>query len=141
MNKEEQMQKLYFEFQVLEQSIKQLEKQSAMLNDQLIELVTTMQSLEDIKNVKEGTEILIPLSNGIYAKAELKDNKSMVVNLGANITGTKTVDATKSLIGAQVEEIKKLQENIVRQLQSQTTKAYLMEQEINNIASSMQEKN
>ena len=50
--KEEKLQKLYVEFQILNQQIQQLEKQSTMLNNQLMELTVTSQSLEDIKKTK-----------------------------------------------------------------------------------------
>jgi prefoldin alpha subunit len=138
--KEEKMQKLYLEFQVLDQQIKQLEKQSIALNNQLMELMMTNQSLDDMKNTKEGTEILTPLSSGIYAKAELKDNKSFIVNVGANTALVKDVNSTKKLIETQIDEIKNLQKNLVSQLQTRTTKAALLEQEINKIASEVQNK-
>ena len=76
--KEEEMQKLYLEFQMLSHHINQLEKQNTMLNNQLMELMATSQSLEDAKDIEQGTEILVPLSSGIYAKAELKDNKNLI---------------------------------------------------------------
>ncbi|MDP6599943.1 MAG: prefoldin subunit alpha [Candidatus Woesearchaeota archaeon] len=133
--KEEKLQKLYMEFQVLEQQIKQLEKQNTMLNNQLMELMMTNQGLEDTKKIKEGTEILTPLSSGIYAKAQLKDSKNLIVNVGSSITVVKDVNSAKKMIEDQIEEIKKLQENLVDQLQTQTTKATSLEQEINTIAS------
>jgi prefoldin alpha subunit len=123
------------EFQVLEQQIKQLEKQNTMLNNQLMELMMTNQGLEDTKKIKEGTEILTPLSSGIYAKAQLKDSKNLIVNVGSSITVVKDVNSAKKMIEDQIEEIKKLQENLVDQLQTQTTKAASLEQEINTIAS------
>ena len=133
--KEEKLQKLYMEFQVLEQQIKQLEKQNTMLNNQLMELMMTNQGLEDTKKIKEGTEILTPLSSGIYAKAQLKDSKNLIVNVGSSITVVKDVNSAKKMIEDQIEEIKKLQENLLDQLQTQTTKAASLEQEINTIAS------
>jgi len=136
--KEEKLQKLYMEFQVLEQQIKQLEKQNTMLNNQLMELMMTNQGLEDTKKIKEGTEILTPLSSGIYAKAQLKDSKNLIVNVGSSITVVKDVNSAKKMIEDQIEEIKKLQENLVNQLQNQTMKAASLEQEINKIASSIQ---
>ncbi|MCH8048783.1 hypothetical protein IIC44_01665, partial [Patescibacteria group bacterium] len=42
--KEEKLQKLYLEFQVLDQQIKHLEKQNTALNNQLMELMATNQS-------------------------------------------------------------------------------------------------
>ena len=135
MKEEENLQKLYLEFQMLDQHIKQLEKQSAVLNNQLMELMATNQSLDDMKKTDQKTEILVPLSSGIYAKAELKDNKSFIVNVGANTALVKDISSTKKMIEDQIDELKKLQEDLVNQLQTQTLKAASMEQEINKIAS------
>ena len=140
MEKEERLQKLYLEFQMLSHQINQLEKQSTMLNNQLMELMVTNQSLEDTKKIEQGTEILVPLSSGIYAKAELKGNKNFIVNVGSNIALVKDIDSTKKLIDSQIDEIKKLQEDLVKQLEGRTTKAALLEQEISKIASSIQDK-
>jgi len=136
--KEEKLQKLYLEFQILDQQIKQIEKQNTALNNQLMELAATNQSLEDMKKLKEKTEILVPLSSGIYAKAELKDNKNFIVNVGANTALVKDIDSTKKLMESQIEEMKNLQVNLINQLQGQTTKAAMLEQEINKIASEIQ---
>ena len=121
--KEEELQKLYGEFQQLDQHIKQLENQSTALNNQLMELMATKQSLEDIKKVKEKAEILVPLSSGIYAKAELKDNKNFIVKVGANTALVKDIDSTKELMESQIDKMKKIQEKLMNQLQEQTTKA------------------
>ena len=135
--KEENLQKLYLEFQMLDQQIKQLEKQNTAINNQLMELMVTKQSLDDMKNTDEKTEILVPLSSGIYAKAELKDNKIFIVNVGSNTALIKDINSTKNMIEEQIAEIKKLQENLVNQLQAQTTRAASLEQEMNKIASSI----
>jgi len=137
---EEKLQKLYLKFQMLSQHIKQLEEKSTALNNQLMELTVTSQSLEDMKKVKQGTEILVPLSSGIYAKAELKDNQNFIVNVGSNVTTLKDVDSTKKLIQDQIDEINNIQEQLVEELQQNTSKAAILEQEINNIASTLQNK-
>jgi len=136
---EEELQKLYLEFQIIEQQIRQLENQSAAINSQLIELMATHQGLEDIKKTKEGSKILVPLSSGIYAKAELKDNKNLIVNVGSNVASVKDVDSTKKLIEDQIDEINKLQEDLMKQLQHYTAKASVLEQEINDIVSSIKD--
>ena len=136
--KEDNIQKLYVEFQELDQQIKQLEQQNNQLSAQLTDLTSTVQNLDDIKSIKNGTEILVPISGGIYAKAELKDNKNFIVNVGSNVTTVKDVDSTKKLIETQISEIKKLQIRLIEELQNNTTKAKLIEQEINSIASTLQ---
>lgn len=135
---EEKVQKLYIEFQLLNQQIQQLEKQNEALNNNLMELIMTSQSLDDLKDVKEKTEILVPVSAGIHAKAEIKDVKSFVVNVGANVALVKDLKSTKEIIKNQIVEIRELQESLAEQLQERVAKASSMEQEINQIASEIQ---
>lgn len=138
---EEKMQKLYMEFQMLDQQIKHLEKQNESLANHLMELMATSQSLEDMGNVSKGTEILVPLSSGIYAKAELKDNNSFIVNVGANIALAKDAQSTKKIIESQISEIKRLKESLMLQMHTQTQKAASLEGEIEKIASTLQDSN
>ena len=133
--KEEKLQKLYIEFQLLNQRIQQLEKQNEALNSNLMELMVTSQSLDDIRNIKEKTEILVPISSGIYAKADIKETKNFIVNVGANTALNKDIKSTKEIVENQVAEIKKLQENLAEQLNQQTTKAAVLEREMSKIAS------
>ncbi len=135
---EEKVQKLYIEFQLLSQQIQQLEKQNEALNNNLMELIMTSQSLDDLKDIKEKTEILVPVSAGIHAKAEIKDCKSFVVNMGANVALAKDLKSTKEIIKNQIVEIRGLQESLAEQLQERAAKASSMEQEINQIASEIQ---
>ena len=137
---EKRFQEIYVEFQVLSSSIQQLEKQSAALESHLLELMTTKQSLHDMENVKPGTEILVPLSAGIYARADLKENDKFIVNVGSNIALSKSLASTKKIIEDQVTEIKKLQVSLSQELGMNTAKAAELEEELNKIASSLQDK-
>lgn len=138
VGKEEKLQKIYIEFQLLNQQIQQLEKQNEALNNNLMELIMTNQSLDDLKDIKEKTEILVPVSAGIHAKAEIKDSKSFIVNVGANVALVKDLKSTKEIIKNQIVEIRGLQESLAEQLQERVAKASSMEQEISQIASEIQ---
>jgi len=113
MSDEEKLQSIYMEFQNVSSSIKQLEQQHEMVESHLMELMLTLQSLDEITNISPGTEILVPISSGIYAKARLENSNDFLVNIGSSITLSKDLNSTKSLIESQVDEIKKLQENII----------------------------
>lgn len=136
---EEKIQKLYIEFQMLSNTIKQLEKQSTLLENQLIELISTNQSLEDMKKVKPGTEILAPLSSGIYVKAQLKDGNNFIVNVGSSVALNKDIVSTKKIIEEQILEIRKMQENFAGELQGNADKAASIEKEMKKIASTIKE--
>lgn len=133
--KEKKLQKLYFKFQILEQHIKQMQQQTATLHAQLIELVSTTQSLEYLKGVKPGTEILVPISSGVYAKAEIKDNENLIVNVGAQTTVRKSMNDTKKIIEIQITEMRKIQEQMAEELERLTNQAALIEREMNKLAS------
>jgi len=137
--KEENFQKLYIEFQMLSSTIKQLEKQNEVLEQQLLELLTTRQSLEDIKKVKQGAEILVPVSAGIYLKAELKETNNFIVNVGSNVALSKNLESTKQVIDDQIGELREMQENIAAEFENSTAKASKIEEELKQIASTLQE--
>ena len=133
--KEKKLQKLYTQFQILDQNIKQMQQQAAALNTQLIDLVSTTKNLDDLKNVKKGTEIFFPVSSGVYAKGEIKDNENLIVNVGADITVKKNLSDTKQIIEKQIGEMKKIQTQTVEELQRLTNQAALIEKEMNTLAS------
>ena len=133
--KEKKLQKLYLQFQVLEQHIKQAQQQSMALNAQLAELISTMQSLDALKNVKPGTEVLMQISSGIYAEGEIKDSDNLIVNVGANTTVKKNLSDTKKIIESQIEEMKELRKQAAEELQNLTHQAALIEKEMNGLSS------
>ena len=129
------MQELYLKLQMVHEQIKEIEKQDQMFNNQIVELTSTIQSLDDFKKLKEGTEILVPLNRGMYAKAELKNNEKLLVNVGSNVTVKKDIESTKKLINEQITEITNVQQQMVMNLQQLTSQAALIEGEINKISS------
>lgn len=134
MENKENLQEQYLKLQFLHEQIKEIEKQTQLFNNQIVELTLTVQSLDDFKNIKQGTEILVPVNQGIYAKAELKNNKDLLVNVGSNVSVKKNIEDTKKLISNQIEEIKKLQEQMVLNLQKLTLQASSIEKEINELS-------
>jgi len=135
LENKEKMQELYLKLQMVHEQIKEIEKQDQMFNSQLVELTSTIQSLDDFKKLKEGTEILVPLNRGMYAKAELKNNNGLLVNVGSNVTVKKDIESTKKLINEQIAEITKVQQQMVINLQQLSSQAALIEKEINKISS------
>src|SRR3989338_2449099 len=84
-DKQKEMQEKYIELQLLDQQIKQMQKQIQLVEQQVMELSSVKQSLDEIKNIEKGTEVLAPLSSGIFAKAEIKDIDKLLVNVGADV--------------------------------------------------------
>ena len=127
---EKKAQEIYMEFQMLEQHIKQLQKQLEVVTHQLIELNATNNSLDEFNKLSSGTEIFVPLSSGIFAKGILKENSELLVNVGANVVVKKDIPSTKKLIQNQMEEIKKIQKQLIEELEKMTNHAAQLEQQL-----------
>ena len=97
------------------------------------ELILTEQALDDLKNTKTGTEILVPLASGIFVKAELKDNKDLAVNVGADTVVKKDVGEAKKLITNQLEEITKIQQDLTENMEKLQSSAQNIQKELQGL--------
>ncbi|MBS3114830.1 prefoldin subunit alpha [Candidatus Woesearchaeota archaeon] len=133
--KEKKVQEMYMEFKMLDQYIKQLQSQLEMITHQLIELNATNNSLNEFDKLSAGKELFVPLSSGIFAKASIKDTSELLVNVGANVAVKKDVASTKKLIQKQMEEIKKIQKQMINDLEKMTNHAAQLERQLQGMVS------
>ena len=132
-DKEKKAQEMYMEFQMLDQNIKQLQKQLEMVTSQLVELTVTMNSLDDFNAIKGTKQVFVPLSAGIYAEATISNNSKLLVNVGAKTLVQKDVASTKNLIEKQVGEMKELQQRMMKDLDTMTEQAGAIEAQLQEI--------
>jgi prefoldin alpha subunit len=123
MAQEEDMQQKYMQFQFLQQQMEEINQHLELLNQNLAELDISINAVKEIENTKPDTEILAPIANGIFLKAELKDNQKMIVNVGSDITVEKTPP--------QVVQLLEEQKNMIIQKMSETE---VLSQELNKQA-------
>lgn len=134
MENEKQLQQKYVQMQVLDHQIKHAQKQIQLIEQQSMELIVAMQALEEIKTAKPGSELLIPLASGIFAKAELKDNSGLILNIGANTAVVKDIPSTMKIIDKQMKEMKSVQEQLFAELQHMVAEARHLESEIGKLS-------
>lgn len=130
---QKELQKMYLELQLLDEQIKQVQKHLITLGEQLIELNNTLQALDDFNKTAVGTNILVSLSPGIFASAELNDNKELLVNVGGNVVVKKDVAKTKELLKKRLDSIHKYRDLTLAEMQKMSLQASNLEQEINKI--------
>jgi len=104
----QELQQKYMEFQLLGEQMKQTQKQIQVLEEQMTEIVYTQQSLDSIKDLKKGDQILVPVSNGIFAEATITNTEKLIVNVGANTMVQKSVESAKEMLSQQVTEVSNL---------------------------------
>ena len=135
MEKEKKAQELYMQLQMIQENAKQIYKQLQVAESQLMELVMTSQSLDDFRQIKEKTEIFVPLNSGIFAKAELKKADELIVNVGANVAVKKDISSTKKLVERQLEQLRDIRERMASDLKKLTMQGGMIEEELQKLVS------
>lgn len=113
---DEQLQEKYMEFKLVQHQIEKVREQVQAFETQVEELGGVGESLEQLEKIEPGTEILVPVSGGIFISAEVKDTKHVAVNVGANIVVEKDFSQARKLMQNQAEEVIKYREELMGQL-------------------------
>ena len=131
--KQQKLQEIYVELQVLQQQVQQYQQQLQEIEQQLMNVARVQQNLHEFKELEEGTEILVPLSAGIFAKAQIKDSKNLNVNVGSDVIVVKDVDSTNELLAEQVKELMNAQSEFANQLNELISTAQQKESELRSL--------
>ena len=125
MEKEEQEQK-YELLQLLDQQLKQTQKQIKTMRVQQENLIDGMRALDELDKVPTGSEILVPITGGVFLKATLVEKDTVTVNIGAQTAVQKSRKDARGLLEEQFKEI----ESVVEQLANDFKELYVQAQKI-----------
>ena len=120
----------YEELQELDQHIKNIQQQTALLDAQLIELRKIVQSIEEVTEIKKPSEMFVPLGSGVFFKVTAKETREILVNVGANIMVKKDVEETRMLLQNQIQELSQLSSHLEQQVIHSITQARLISESL-----------
>ncbi len=106
---------LFIEIKTLEQKIKQAQKHLEKMDSQLEELKIVKAAVDEFTALEPGAEMKVPLANGVYVSATLKDPDKMLVNVGANVVVQKKPEEVRKIIAEQEEEVTKHRAKLLSQ--------------------------
>lgn len=75
------------------------------------------EQVKELQSLNGDEEILAPVANGIFIKANLKDAKTLKVNVGKGIMLDKSIPETMELIEKQEKEIILTREQVLQKLE------------------------
>jgi len=128
-----ELQKKYYEYQMMEEQMKVINEQLQELSNKLTELEYIKISLDEIGKVKKGSEILAPITSGVFIKANLEDNRKLLVNVGNNTVVTKSVAETKGLMDGQIQEVEQIRAQLLEQFSVMSEKSTEIEKELQKL--------
>lgn len=132
---EELLQSKYYEFQMVSEQLQQLQQQQQMLEEQSSEIKLTEEALINLEKSKDKEDLLVPIGQGIFAKAELKDKKSLIINVGSNIMVSKDIAGAKALLQERRQAIDVYRQQTDSSMVELTRRAKLIESELQKIIS------
>lgn len=131
--KQEELQKKYLELQLLAQKINEIQKQVQNIDAQITDLLATSESLSELSKTKAGSEMFVPISPGVFAKAELKDSRELLVNVGAGTAVKKSLPEVRKMIDGQAAEIENYKQQAMEQLERLIGHARKIEKELKGL--------
>ncbi|MBR9677435.1 prefoldin subunit alpha [Candidatus Woesearchaeota archaeon] len=123
-------QQKYYELQALNQQIGQLQEGLQNIDLQLLELNSMIASLDDIANAKSDNPILVPVHNGIFARAKIDSFDHFLVNVGSNIIIESDLANTKKLLSKQSKKLEEFKEQTIKELREHIEKTEAIEREV-----------
>lgn len=126
----EKNKELYYELKELEEQIQKIHAKIENTDEQIVEINTNKIILEKFKELKKGDEMRVPLTSGVYIKAELKDVSKVLINVGANVTLEKTPDEVIEILDSQLLEIANYREKLVKNMKAIITRIEEIQKEL-----------
>ncbi len=130
----EELQKKYLQLQMYEQNTTQMQKHIEQMDQQAAELAQVAQNLREIKDVEEGTEVLVPMAGGVFVRATLQKPEHVLVNVGASATVQKSIDDARAMIEDQLKELIDYREKAAEQLMVIVKEAHKTHEELKELA-------
>lgn len=112
-----EVQKKVMELQMLQHQAREVQRQAQMLEQQAGEMELVQQAIDDLSRAKAGSESFVTLTPGVFVKARIENTESVLLNVGGGAVVEKAVPDAKELIARQTQELRKMQDEMVVQLQ------------------------
>lgn len=112
-----ELQRAYMEMQAYERQLQLANQQLGVLDGQVEEINVISQSVGEMGEVKAGTEVFIPVANGIFIKANVAKTQEMLVNVGGGVVVPKSVAEVRGLLNEQVGRVREARENVTKAIE------------------------
>ncbi len=98
------------ELNLLQNLGESLQKQIELLNQNLLEISLTANTLNELEKNEGEKEILVSLGSGSFVQGQLPKTETVIVGLGAGVSADRTIPEAKKLLEERAEAYGKLVE-------------------------------
>jgi prefoldin alpha subunit len=120
---------LYEELKQLDEQVKNLNAHLEKVDEQIAELTSSKLIIGKFGELKKSDELRVPLTSGIYIKAELTDTKKLMVNVGAGVAVEKTPQQIDEILNSQLKDLGVFRETIVGNMKELIARVEVIQKE------------
>jgi prefoldin alpha subunit len=114
--KEDQLRRILYELQLMEGTAQVLQQRMQILTQAQTELRVSQQSLNDLKDVKPDTPILVPVGGAAFVHAKTAPIEKVIVGVGADVSVEMEYPKAVEDINKRLEEVEKTLAAVEEQL-------------------------
>jgi prefoldin alpha subunit len=122
VKEEDVVRQLASEIRILEGSIGVLQSRLDIVRAAINEVTLAYNTLDGMKNVKEGESTLVPVGAGSYVRMQVADSKKMIMGVGAGVAMEKDIESSVEELKVRLQELEKARTSIQQQLDQTATR-------------------
>ena len=130
-SKEDQLRRILYELQMMEGTSQVLQQRLQILASAQSELLVSQQSLNEIKEIKPDTPMLVPVGGAAFIHAKTGPIEKVIIGVGANVSIEMELPKALDDVNKRLEEVEKTLFSVEEQL-SQILAQMQSHQEVGN---------
>ncbi len=103
--KQAELRRLTSEIELIQSQINTHNQNLELLTLSLNETRQTLETLEEIKGVAPGTELLIPVGSGSFVRSSITENDRVIIGIGAGFSMEKNIDEAKAIVDKRADQL------------------------------------
>jgi len=120
--RQRELQQLTSEIEILQNQVNVHNQNLELLTMSLAEMRQTLDTLEELKSMEEGREILVPIGSGSFVKSSLKRGDRIIISVGSDLSIEKDVDEAKAIVDKRIQETNSAAEQTRERVQEITAR-------------------
>jgi prefoldin alpha subunit len=137
--KENQLRQLVTEMQMMEGTVNTFRQRLQVVLSSVSELRVAKQSLEDLKNIESGNNLLVPVGGAAFINATLGELDKIVMGIGADVSIEMAYDDAMKDVNERLDEMEKAQGSIEQQLGQIMTQLETHQKMAENLSAEIQQ--
>lgn len=138
MKERKELQEKILAYRVLEARLDSLLKQRDLIASKIVEIQTTIQSIEEMGKAKGKT--LFPIGSEAYTFGRIANREKLIVEIGANVALEKTTEEGKETLNKRREEMENALSTIQRNILEISSSLEALGPEIRELAKKVERK-